>query len=221
MEKIINVNAAEMIQMLESGRHGVKIAYIIRQTEVRMNKTNRDTKERNPFTAGITKVAGLSFAFGSSYKNKMNRVLEAAGEAPDFNPGPLWPKKMPDGTFKGQGEHVGPYTCRHIGTGDMYFFGLPAQDADSVRVAFSYMVDNATGRKVEKDEILPYIAAEKDRPFFYHIYKVDSVYEIHYTNRDKSDPAYDPNDRTIYRRQDLQRFTLPEAARFGCTLGGT
>jgi hypothetical protein len=101
------ITGTELITLLETmGHTGAKIAYIVRQTDVKLNKKHRDTKAPCIFTAGVTKVTGLTFTFGADYTNATNKELAKLGEPADFKAGALWPAKQPDGTYKGQGEHV-------------------------------------------------------------------------------------------------------------------
>ena len=199
-----SVTASQLIDALENHNNkGCKIVYMVRQTDVKLNKKHRVSGEPCIFSQGVVKVAGLSFAMGADYTNATNKALAANGEAADFQAGALWPKKQPDGTYKGQGEHVGPYTVRHVETKEMYFFGKPHQ-ADTgngviCRVNFSHLIDVASGRIVEASELVPYQTPTKPSIMVWHTYKVDSVIDLTYGG-------------VNYVRNDVKRFPYPELA---------
>jgi hypothetical protein len=115
----IHVTPADLLAILENhSNKGAKIVHLVIETHPKLTKKSRTTGEPCPHVKGVTRVAGRRIVLGANYGNAVNRELRTEGESPDFQPESLW---------KGAGQHHGPYTVQHRGTGRLYFVGLPQQ----------------------------------------------------------------------------------------------
>lgn len=170
---------------------GAKIVTLTSRTRPKLNKKHRLTGAPLPYKQGVERIATRSGIIGCSYESSVNRQRDREGGPTDdegnvevFHAEKLW---------NGKGEHDGPLTVRHKGTGKRYITFKPTNKthddgSDGVLIVADQWLDVETGRTLTQAEIdeLDYYQTEKkdnkrqgtDREIFWRTIELENILQI-------------------------------------------
>jgi hypothetical protein len=137
---------------------GTKFATMLTVTRPKLNKTNRDTKERCPFTLGVERRALRNVQIGANYENSVNNQREREDNPEEFTAQSLW---------NGKGQRDTTYTVKHSETGKRYFAVKPASDSETgvaIPPKSDEWRDVATGKVIPFDSVKPYLPPVSEQP---------------------------------------------------------
>ncbi len=169
-----NVTVNEMLEVLNNGNKGAKFCSIVALTFPKMNKTNRQTGEPNPFKRGVSRLVHRNVALGVNYEAAVNRqrqseidqmilALEAdtlmdPAEKATRLAGLKNPPEMfrAESLWRGHGVSVPgqPYCVTHKENGGLYFATKPYQFANDSELGTSAPMVQEMWRNVATDEVV-------------------------------------------------------------------
>lgn len=148
---------------LLAGIVGEQVVTLVAETEPKLNKKHRVTKEPNPYEGRVTKRAVVECTLNANYAARVNAQRIAEGKVADF-----------ESQERKYGERIGDSPLVQHGE-KMFVTGI-REGGDSM-----FLLDGEPG-KVTKDELEPYMSPDTpsksqglDREVQYLNYNLDSI----------------------------------------------
>lgn len=169
------ITESSLASMLETFT-GAQFVSVVTETEPKMNKKSRVSKEPNPYLGRVKRMAVRAGMLGASYEKAVtNRRESEEHPEPVFTAEALW---------NGKGEHVNGSKClvRHRETGKLYMVFYPKHDdTGTVKVSESEWL--CDGAPIDVAELQPYLPPvsegsarqETERPVPWRVIGLDGI----------------------------------------------